>query len=843
MYSQALPLTLSTLLQYQNYPKRQPKSEIDLHLLLGSIYIVQSRYPKAEKSYHNAQSIYNEFKNTLSSNIQARIYNDLALLKRIQNANLEALSYYQEIVIIRTRLFHEYHSSLQKTYLNLSNCYYELKQFDKALAYQRKSLSIYNPSQPGVLYSVYNNIGKTYLALNKQDSAFLFIHKAIPKSTSKNNKLNKMHIQWSLATLYNNTNNIKQAISSYKKCINIPFFIEFKNHTALSKLNLNLAYIYKDIGKYKDAIMHIQKAYDANIYDSQVLDNPLMLKIIDLYLYLINHSNISEIQSHTWLLNKSNEIVTDILSKLNLTIDKYNVVEKYRSICINGILIYYKLYQHTNDERYLAKAFELSEYNKAVLLSNQTKQHLENTQIKQDSNYFKKQRILSDISLAEHKWRNAQKTNDHTKIEQSQQQLFKLNQQYQNLFDHTNFKFQPVNVETIQTKLDSKTMLLSYFYGEKNLYTFSVTKESIHLNIQPLSFEYEIEDLTKTIAILGDSKANYRMACHRFDTTAYRVYKKIIPPLNKENIIIIPDGQLNYLPFEALTTDITPHNNTYGYHQLNYLVLKKVISYAYSATSYYYQQFEHNNQSNARILGFAPSYDNHKHLPRLRANIDEIAFLQNKFRGQFYYYNTATKQNYINESNNFNIIHLATHGYADNNNQQQPQLFFANTETDSNASSTLLAHEILKQSLNSDFIVLSACQTAIGYWQKGESVMSLARNFAYTGSPSLLTTLWQINDRSSNLLIQNFYNNLNNSTKSKALQQAKHDYIQNASAFRAHPYFWAGYILIGNTSALSIDSSSSINLWYIAPLLFSFLYILVFFFLKSRVNKHNFTAK
>lgn len=837
-YSKALTLAKKTLPLYHKQASNQAKNKIDLHLLIGNIYTVQSQYDLAEQYYSSAQNTYNKFQQHLSINIQARIYNDLATLKVTQEAILEALAYYQEIVVIRTRLFHESHASLQKTYLNMGNCYYKLKKYHKAIAYQKRSLLSNKNNTPDILSAIYNDICNTYKAINKKDSAFTFMSKAILQYNRFEKKQDtKFYLKVNSTLLnyqYYNTdiNSLKQI--SLK---NINSTIPYKEQ---SKIHLNLAYIHRDIKQHNKAIQYAIQAYHANINKNQVIDNPLMLKIIELHLELIRNTSVTEMEQHYWLIDKSTDIINNILIKLSFNTDKYLLIEKYRKICTHGIAICNQLYKHTHNEQYLSKAFELSEYNKAVLLSIQMEQLYTHTQ-QQDSNYHKKQQLLSQINLLESEWKKAQDSNDNTAITTLQIKLFKLNKQYQDQFGKTTVlrqRHHPIPVKDIQKKLNDDTAVLSYFYGEKQLYTFVITNSTIKLEIQPLSFEKKIDSLVTMIAILGDSKHDFRTACYKFDTSAYALYQKIIPSIKQSNLLIIPDGKLNYLPFEALTTSITIPQHTYGYHQLKYLLYQKVISYAYSVTSYYYQQFKHKNKTNASILGFAPFYDNHHLLPRLKANIEEVAFLQKTFKGQFYYKENATKKNYIEQADKFSIIHLATHGYADNYRVQQPQLFFTDNTKDS-SQSILFAHEIIQQSLKSDFIILSACQTGIGYWQKGEGIMSLARNFAYAGTPSLLTTLWQINDASSNLLIQDFYTKLPYKNKAIALQQAKNDYIQNASAFRAHPYFWAGYILVGNTKALNIDSSTSTNLWYIAPLLFSFLSILAFFFRKSQITKHS----
>jgi CHAT domain-containing protein len=105
--------------------------------------------------------------------------------------------------------------------------------------------------------------------------------------------------------------------------------------------------------------------------------------------------------------------------------------------------------------------------------------------------------------------------------------------------------------------------------------------------------------------------------------------------------------------------------------------------------------------------------------------------------------------------------------------------------------------------LKSRLTVLSACNTGSGRLQKGEGVMSLARAFLYAGCPAIVMTLWSVEDASSANLMIDFYKNLlSGYSKDEALRKAKIKHIKNADPLKAHPYFWLGYVSIGDQRAL-----------------------------------------
>jgi len=123
-------------------------------------------------------------------------------------------------------------------------------------------------------------------------------------------------------------------------------------------------------------------------------------------------------------------------------------------------------------------------------------------------------------------------------------------------------------------------------------------------------------------------------------------------------------------------------------------------------------------------------------------------------------------------------------------------------------------------------VVLSACNSGDGKLLKGEGVMSLARGFFYSGCPSLIMTLWTVEDLSGSSLMTGFYKFLAQSyPKDVALQKAKLAYLETADPLKSHPYFWSGYVAIGDTETLfEFSMLSKLFMFLGAVLLFGGLY-------------------
>jgi CHAT domain-containing protein/tetratricopeptide (TPR) repeat protein len=831
-YAAAEQLSLQTIQACQNVPKKQPTTEIKLQILLGSIYVQLGQYKQAQQHFLVAKSLYEQFEASVSKELLASIYTNLAALKFQQHATLEALSYYQKIATLRKSLHPENHFSLHSTYTNIGSCYYQLGNYQKALNYHYKTLHIlqntYQEKHP-LIASSHNYIGGTFQYLEEADSAYTHLQKSINIYQSLFGAKHPKTIAplWRLAKLYRQQKAYKKSEQILNKIIPLQEKHFGFQHPDLAKMYLDMAYLFQAQNLATKANYYNQKAYQSNLLKNHPLDQLLMLGIIEHQLQISLDLDQKEQENVFLRLDKIQPIVALTQTNVRYLTDKQNLIQQLRKVCERGIELCYQLYQQQPKEVYLKKAFELMEYNKAVLLSIQIKQdHWQNKQI--DPVYQAQEQSLATIHFLEQKWKKAEQEQDSLLATELQQQLFSAHRTYEQHQDKNYQSLQyhrPIDLSLLQEQLTKDQSIVNYFYGKNYIYIFNIRADQTQLQQVGLEFKEDIAQFSKYLLSLEESKLKLANSCQQFDQAAFALYQTLIPKPSSTELLIIPDGQLNYLPFETLTTKALPKAK--GYHQLHYALYQHTISYAYSATSYYYQQYEHQNQNNSQVLGFAPNYTNNFKLSALKANIQEVEFLEKEFSGAYYYNEKASKKAFQKQSNHFSILHLASHGYADNHELQQAKLFFAQEANDT-LSAILYPHEIVQLPLQSDFVVLSACKTAIGYWQEGEGIMSLARDFMYAGVPSILTTLWQINDQSSSQIIQGFYQELRSAPKHKALQIAKQDYLGQASAFGAHPYFWSGYILIGNTNRLDIGHPFYGKLWYICGLSLFLLVIVLF---------------
>ncbi len=139
---------------------------------------------------------------------------------------------------------------------------------------------------------------------------------------------------------------------------------------------------------------------------------------------------------------------------------------------------------------------------------------------------------------------------------------------------------------------------------------------------------------------------------------------------------------------------------------------------------------------------------------------------------------------------------------------------FTELPNDSAGSNLLYVSDIYSASFPSELMVLSACQTASGQLYRGEGLLSIAQAFQFAGAQSLVASLWNVDDKRTPALMQDFFKNLwQKMSKNEALNLAKRDYLKANLGLDAHPCFWAGLLLTGNEMPLT--QTGGWNWWWV----------------------------
>ncbi len=375
--------------------------------------------------------------------------------------------------------------------------------------------------------------------------------------------------------------------------------------------------------------------------------------------------------------------------------------------------------------------------------------------------------------------------------------------------------------------------LLEYFVGDSSIFVFVIGQEKYE--VKEIKKDFPLESWVDTLRFsLGE---NHSSSVEAYGHVAHELYEKLIAPVDSilsEKVIIVPDGVLGYVPFEALLSSQV--KDLADFKSYPYLIKDKQISYCYSATLLReMMEKQHKRQPAGSLVAFAPFYEGsyakldstmsltfdtltngrdtlifkdivtRKDFNKLPDSGEEVKAASLFWDGDYFLNTDATEDRFNEVAGNYRIVHLSTHGVVDSRSGDYSYLAFAE-QKDSLENEFLYIRDLYNLQLNADMVVLSACETGIGELQRGEGIISLARGFTYAGAKSIITSLWSVSDEHTKDLMLNFYKYLKMGfSKDEALRKAKLTLIENLSpedGMYAHPYFWSGFIGIGDMRPL-----------------------------------------
>ena len=586
-------------------------------------------------------------------------------------------------------------------------------------------------------------------------------------------------------------------------------------------------------------------------------------------------------------LEEKQENKEEYIRKMKLTLDTYDLSIKTIHLIRNGfqnqesrlflsenehpvysdaVEVAVRLYESTGDSRYFEKGFEISERSRSADFQTMLRElRAKEFSGLPDSLLLKETEFKSEIAAYENFIFNESSAPapDKKKINLWKDKIFSLTQSYQQMIDviekkyprYYQYKYADpiVSVQKVQQSLDRREAFIEYFINtekknsDSELYTFVITDTEYKIIRKPLNnnFNHTVDhflQFLKNGMVLNTRKADYII----YTRDASDLYKLLIKPvvasLQNFRLVIVPDDKLAYIPFDALLAS-DADTTKMDFRNLDYLVRHYAISYTYSATLLY-DYFQSNHKYNNKIGAFAPDYtaqtidkdtssDRLLPLPGAEAEVNGVTSL---LTGDPFIGTRATKQAFLQNAEKYDILHLAMHTILNDTLPLYSKMVFS-ADTSGNKERSLNTCEVYNLKLKSEMVVLSGCNTGSGKLQKGEGVMSLARAFLYAGCPSIIMTLWNVEDVSSSVMMIEFYRNIKNGfSKDEALRRAKVSYISQADPLKAHPYFWLGYVSIGKQSPLFKTKAG----YFVSLIIFVFLAIVLekwYFKRKKRINQ------
>lgn len=705
--------------------------------------------------------------------------------------------------------------------LNLSNVYQNSGKIDLAIDLLEKTIQTEKLTniQKGILL---NNLGNNYILRNRTEDAYnaesSFL-KAIPLLKKDKSQ------QESLLNTYLNLYKLKinyppnEALNYYEKARsvfeNLPhktsrnkaqFYLE-KIHLLLKQNNLTEAQIVlKTV--FKTLITNYSKHKNILPNETDLYAETILLDALDFQadLFIIQNQPLKALESYA-LAFYIEDLFQNLIIYENSKIITQTRNRKRIEKCVG---IYQSLFEKEKKSIYIEKAFQLVEKTKSIVLKERLTKNKKSSekekslleQLENQNTIIVKEQQKGDLA-------NIHKINEA--IKKQNELMLQIKQTQSKTESQSNSK---INLNDLYAKLEKdNAIMVEYFWGSKNVYLFTIQNNQISIK----SFCYG--SMICDVSILGyishfhDANTISENTNH-YKKAAFSAYRTLQLPQNTnyKNLIIIPDGILNFLPFEAL---ITKESNTTNFAKMHYLLNDYNIGYQNSAS--FYLNTKPSSKEEKTVLGIFPVFENTPYT--LTYSKDELHSIRKNFEGKYLENANTSYPNFIKNAANYSILHLSTH--ADAGDVITPaSIKFYDQE--------ILYSELYNLKINPDLVVLSACETGIGKLYKSEGAMSIARGFQLAGAQNLLFTLWKVNDYTTSVFMDSFYQNIKNGQSYlEANANAKRDFLNNPNVSNAKksPYYWSAFVYYGAVETNEKTNYTFIILGIVSTIILIWLFI------------------
>jgi CHAT domain-containing protein/Tfp pilus assembly protein PilF len=785
-------------------------------------------------------------------------FNNIGLTKKVQGHYEEARNYLKEALELCKKANQS--EELSTILNNLGLVYDAQGNYDKAIQFYFESLQVDKNSNH---FTQLNNLGLIYNFQGKYQEAIKFMDQALQSARNAGSPLNIATATQNLGLIYSDMGNGEKALEYYQEALDI--FKKLQNRDGMASALANLIVLcsennddYNALSYSDNAISMIDSLNDPNIVLT-IINNVTLayskfgklekfLSYFDKLLSLIDKVenplilgnlllNVGTIYSYLEKLDKSEEYFDKSLKILDDARHYFGDVESRQHFSLKFNDYYSAYFDILFKLSNFSKAYVISEANRSKTLNELIIESKSDFTSDGDSNIVAKDRETDySLKLISRQISHTNNNEESERLKALQDSLYNIKMVIKEQLKHASPKYsaikypEPINVEEIKNELDEGTALLSYKAGLSNFYVSVITKNS-----------FEIVKLDSVDIIKEDVNAFYnsiisgkREISKSFIKRNRTLYDKLLAPVEKiiggkSTLLIIPDGTLYYLPFEALLTkDITETDldkiSNFDFSSLPHMIKDYDISYLPSATMLKIFKLYNGPEAPKDFICFADpvfasenetgispnneigeikktlrSGKEYTELERLQATgveADEISRLFNSESVTVYKREAANEDNLKKEDlSQYKYLHFATHGLI---NESKPQFSKLALSYDlaSEEDGFLDVREIFELKLNAEMVVLSACETGLGKEVKGEGIIGLTRAFIVAGAKRVVVSLWSVSDESTKDLMIDFYKSINSGmSKSSALREAKLKMINSVKY--SHPYYWAPFVMFG----------------------------------------------
>jgi CHAT domain-containing protein/uncharacterized protein HemY len=698
---------------------------------------------------------------------------------------------------------------------------------------------------------------------------------AIPKLNPKKQTIAEIDIQMAKGSLFFKTKNYARAKGHFEKALDLMKEIYPEKHPMVVEVSRSLSEVYLEEQIYGQAMEFIDKALAASLNEGDIY-NKNDVPAIDQAKFPLELLNAigtkGKVLKGLYVETKDAQTLVQSLAMFDASIkllnklrrsyrkegSKYQLAGLAQEFSQQASLVCYQLYEITKKQDYLNRAFDYVEIAKGSILleairdlkarkianipdsliQKENRQKIEIAYLKGEIYYEVRQGKFKDIDrlvMLEKELR--EKSKGHEEL------VYALEESYPKYFA-LKYDYSTASIDAVQAALKPNEVMLDYLMLDSAVLVFAIEQDELTCQLIP----HKLDETN--VFIVKFLKSIRKNETQDIQYAGNYLYQLLIEPLGdrltNKDLIIIPDGFLNNIPFEVIPL------REEG--EIEYLNEHHAFCYNYSATLYLTSKEAFKSiKAPRKIVGFAPDFllldsilNQGDSLSNIVADLNleplvfagqEVLALKRLFESQSMGFVGAgcTETIFKEVAKEYGVLHFATHGIVNHNDPMFSSLAFL---TDSLNDGLLHTHELFSLELNAELVTLSACNSGVGKLYAGEGVMSIAKGFAYSGAPNMVMTLWPVSDQATEAIMSLFYRYLKEGMpKHKALQKAKLDFIEEYNIGRTHPQLWGGLIIIGNTNP--VDSLTAVTNYIplMAILLGSLLILLILFFLiKKRIH-------
>jgi CHAT domain-containing protein/tetratricopeptide (TPR) repeat protein len=803
-YTQALSeyrrcLTLRTQLRGGLNPIETFENELGiahLHSNIGVVHISQGDYELALYEYQKSLTIRQSLDD---KNGIAISYNNLGTIYWNQGNFRNALEAFNKSLKLREELGNK--QGVASTLNNIGLIYSAQGNYEAALSYFQKSNRLREElnNRSGVAQCL-NNIGNAYRSLERHETALEFYNKSLQLNQELKKESEIAHTLTNLGTIYQQKSDYARAVEYYQKGLEIREKIEDKPGIAESLVKL--AEAEADKGNSRLSLEYCNRA----IKLASTIGLPATLW----------EAYTQAGKAHIALkqIDKAIESFDNAIATIETWRGKVAGGERaLQKFFENKVSPYHLMIDLLYEQNRAWDAFAYSERAKGRVLLDVLRSGRISTTISETSKK-EEQKLIDEITtlngqlfIESHSQRP-----DKSRVSELQRALKESRLKYEAFRDTLISASPELRLKSARARTIDRDEIAPLLSGNKEaLLEYTLTKDSVYLF---LITEGENRAPNLKMVKLGAGRPAIATKAYAFrdrlaslDLTfrrpAIELNQLLLGPIREElkartSLIIVPDGELWELPFQAF---VTPENR--------FLIEDFRIAYAPSLTVLREITSKRKKiDSDLSIISFGnPASSRLERLPDLPEAEKQVRALSEIYGKNSFVYTgeRATEERAKSELPRYDLIHFATHGILDNTSPIYSYLLMS-TKSENGNDGLLEAAELMDLNLNASLTILSACETARGRVGAGEGMMGFSWSLFVAGCPSAIVSQWKVESSSTTELMVEFHKNIKGGFKRSGSLNNRAESLRTAALKilstdkYKHPFYWAPFVLIGDGS-------------------------------------------